>query len=171
MKINSISLLCLFVFLTMPCVNFALAGEIPNKTQIFSSWETFEVDKCASIWLIKRFINKDAEIKFFPPGSIITEGIPFDVPDAKFRRYHNMSTFESLMKHYDLKDAKLISIGKIIHDSEVNIWEKKVFDTTHVVGEKIISIINQSKTPAEIIEKSLQYFDLLYQQIEQVRIK
>jgi len=78
-----------------------------EKTLIFSTWEGFEADKCASIWLIKRFIDKNAKIKFFPKGSIITEGIPFDVPEAKLRRYHNMSTFESILKYYNLKDQNL----------------------------------------------------------------
>ena len=97
------------------------------KAETFSTWKGFEVDKCASIWLIKRFIDKNAKIKFFPKGNLITEGIPFDVPEAKLRRYHNMSTFESILKYYNLKDPKLIYIGKIIHDIEVNIWEKKKF--------------------------------------------
>ena len=69
-----------------------------EKMLIFSTWEGFEADKCASIWLIKRFIDKNAVINFFPKGEIVKEGIPFDTPDAKFRRYHNMSTFESLLR-------------------------------------------------------------------------
>ena len=136
------------------------------KAEIFSTWEGFEADKCASIWLIKRFIDKNAKIKFFPKGSIITEGIPFDVPEAKLRRYHNMSTFESILKYYNLKDPKLIYIGKIIHDIEVNIWDKKIFPETLLVEEAILSIIKQSKTADEIIEKSYQYFNSLYQRLE-----
>jgi len=96
-----------------------------EKELVFSTWDGFEVDKCASIWLIKRFIDENAVIKFFPKGEIIKQGIAFDTPDAIFRRYHNMSTFESLLKHYKLNDPKLIHIGKIIHDIEVNIWKKK----------------------------------------------
>ena len=137
-----------------------------EKTLIFSTWEGFEADKCASIWFIKRFIDKNAKIKFFPKGSIITEGIPFDVPEAKLRRYHNMSTFESILKYYNLKDPKLIYIGKIIHDIEVNIWDKKIFPETLLVEEAILSIIKQSKTADEIIEKSYQYFNSLYQRLE-----
>jgi hypothetical protein len=133
-----------------------------QKALVFSTWEGFEADKCASIWLIKRFIDKNAVIKYFPKGEIIKEGIPFDTPDAKFRRYHNMSAFESLLKHYNLQDPKLIYIGKIIHDIEVNIWEKKVFPETHKVQDEINKIILDSKNNGEVIEKSSKYFDLLY---------
>ena len=129
---------------------------------VFSTREGFEADKCASIWLLKRFIDKNAVIIFFPKGEIIKEGIPFDTPDAKLRRYHNMSTFESMLKHYELRDQRLILIGKIIHDIEVNIWEKKVFPETYKVQEEINKIIFNSKNSDEVIDKSCKYFDLLY---------
>ena len=121
------------------------------------------MDKCASIWLIKRFIDENAVIKFFPRGKIIKEGIPFDTPDAIFRRYHNMSTFESLLKHYKPHDPKLIYIGRIIHDIEVNIWEKKVVKETLIVQDAVNKIIWNVKDRNEVIQKSCIYFDLLYQ--------
>jgi hypothetical protein len=138
----------------------ALAEE---KGLIFSTWEGFEVDKCASIWLIKRFIDKKARIRFVPKGDIIKEGIPFDTPDAAFRRYHNISAFESLLKHYKLKDPKLIYVGKIIHDIEVNIWEKKVLKETLIVQDAVNKIIWNTKDRNEVIQKSGNYFDSLYQ--------
>ncbi len=146
---------------------FIVYGKLPcasaeQRGLVFSTWEGFEADKCASIWLIKRFIDKNAVIKFFPKGEIIKEGIPFDTPDAKFRRYHNMAAFESILRHYNLHDPKLTYMGKIIHDIEVNIWEKKVFPETHKVRDEINKIILNSKNGDEVIEKSCKYFDLLY---------
>ena len=102
-----------FLFFTY-YIPSSITATAEQKPSLFSTWEGFEVDKCASIWLIKRHINKKAIIKFFPKGQIIEEGVPFDTPDAMFRRYHNMSTFESLLRHYKLKDPKLIYLGKII---------------------------------------------------------
>ncbi len=154
----------LFVFLCM----IIAYGKPPitlaeEKGLVFSTWERFEVDKCASIWLIKRFIDENAVIKFFPKGEIIKEGIPFDTPDAIFRRYHNMSTFESLLKHYKLQDPKLIYIAKIIHDIEVNIWEKKVLKETLMVQDAVNKILWNVKDRNEVIQKSGNYFDSLYQ--------
>lgn len=151
-------LLCIVVVHERPLV--ALAKQ---KVLVFSTWDGFEVDKCASIWLIKRFIDKNAVIKFIPKGEIIKKGIPFDTPDALFRRYHNMSTFESLLKHYKLKDPKLIYIGKIIHDIEINIWEKKALEETLIVQDAVNKIIWNAKDRHEVIEKSCEYFDSLYQ--------
>jgi len=152
--------LFLYMLIAYVVPSNALAEE---KGLVFSTWEGFEVDKCASIWLIKRFIDENAVIKFFPKGEIIKEGIPFDTPDAIFRRYHNMSTFESLLKHYKLQDPKLIYIGKIIHDIEVNIWEKKVLKETLMVQDAVNKILWNVKDRNEVIQKSGNYFDSLYQ--------
>ncbi len=133
-----------------------------QKGQIFSTWEDFEADKCASIWLIKRFIDKNATIKIFPKGEVTDEGIPFDTPDAKLRRYHNMSTFESLLRHYKLKDPRLTYIGKIIHDIEVNTWKQKRFDETPAVQDAVNQIIWNSSNSDEVIDRTCEFFDSLY---------
>ncbi len=133
--------------------------------KVFSTWEGFEPDKCASIWLIKRFIDKNAVIKFFPKGKVIREGIPFDTPDAKLRRYHNMSTFESILFYYQLQDPKLVEIGKIIHDIEINVWARKMMARSEDVQRAIRRIIAAAKDNKTVIEKSCQYFDSLYAEI------
>jgi len=74
-----------------------------------------------------------------------------------------MSTFESLLKHYKLKDPKLTYVGKIIHDIEVNIWEKKVLKETLIVQDAVNKIIWNTKDRNEVIQKSGNYFDSLYQ--------
>lgn len=73
-----------------------------------------------------------------------------------------MSTFESILKHYNLRDQKLLYIGKIIHDIEVNIWERKALKETLMVQKAVNEIITNSKNNDEIIDKSLKYFDSLY---------
>ncbi|MCD6387981.1 MAG: chromate resistance protein [Desulfobulbaceae bacterium] len=155
--------ICTLVLLfLLPFISKTLAAEV-----VFSTWDVFETDKCASIWLIKRFIDPKAEIRFFPHGTSITEGIPFDTPEAKFRRYATKSTFETLLEHYDIKDPWLKYIGRIIHDIEVNVWEKKVYGESTKVLEAIRLIIVKNEGNNEaIMEKSLQYFDAFYQSQE-----
>lgn len=132
---------------------------------MFVTREGFEVDKCASIWLIKRFIDSNADIQFLPKDAIVRKGIPFDIPEAKFRRYHNMSTYESLMKHYGLQDARLVRIGRIIHDIEVNIWERKMCTETPEVQAAINGIILTAKDSDEVVDRSVTYFDSLYEKL------
>ncbi|MFH1147266.1 MAG: chromate resistance protein ChrB domain-containing protein [Pseudomonadota bacterium] len=136
-----------------------------QKIPVFYTWEGFEADKCASIWLIKRFISKNAVFKFCPKGETLTEGIPFDTPDAKFRRYHNMSAFESFLKHYEVHEPALVYIGKIIHDIEVNKWEQKVMPESVRVQNEINRIILKHENAGEVIEKSCVFFDSLHREV------
>jgi hypothetical protein len=160
MRMRSVfTLYALVLLFLLPFISKTLAAEA-----VFSTWDVFETDKCASIWLIKRFIDPKAEIRFSPHGTSITEGIPFDTPEAQFRRYATKSTYETLLEHYDLKDPQLKYIGRLIHDIEVNVWEKKVYNESTKVMEAIRLIIVQNEgNNKAITEKSLEYFDAFYQ--------
>lgn len=164
MRIN-IFIFCLifiFIFMFFSSGDHAVCRASEKKQTIFTTWKVFEVDKCASIWLIKRFINKDAVIRVIPRGETAEEGILFDMPDAKFKRTFNLSTYESFLRHYKLKDPKLIQIGRIVHDVEINTWGRKKFPETRMIMEAINAIIMSIKDSDEIIAKSLEYFDSLY---------
>lgn len=143
----------------------SMPAAMADSPTVFSTWTGFEVDKCASIWLIKTYINSDAEIRFYSKDDKTIEGILFDTPTAKFRRYFNMSTYESLMKHYKINDPALGYIGKIIHDIEINTWEKKVMPETIEVRDSVNKIIWETKGNAEVIKKTNEYFEFLYDRI------
>ena len=110
--------------------------------------------------------GSEAQIRLYQKGEHIKDSILFDTPDAKFRRYHNASTYETLLTHYKLVDKHLIYIGKIIHDIEVNVWEKKTLPETLTVQHAVIDIITSSDTPDEIITRSMVYFDGLYKDLK-----
>ncbi len=152
-------LLCIFTF-------YPIDSRAESQPPVFATWDIFEVDKCASIWLIKRFIDTEAQIRLYPKGGQITEGVPFDTPDAKFRRYHNASTYETLLRHYKIRDERLIYIGRIVHDIEINTWEKKVMQESRYVTDQIVSIINESKSSRDVIDRSLDFFDALYAKLK-----
>lgn len=155
-KARSALILALFLLLSP---SFACCD---SSKAIFSTWDIFEVDKLASIWLIKRFIDPQAQIKLYPKGDVIEEGIPFDTPDAKFRRSYNISTYEMLLRHYNIKDQRCFYISKIIHDIEINTWEKKVMAESRSVIDAIQAIIENASTSDETIARSIDYFDKLY---------
>lgn len=157
-----------FSFSLLLCIYLCYPIDIRAESQplVFATWNIFEVDKCSSIWLIKRFIDTEAQIRLYPKGEQIKKGIPFDTPDAKFRRYHNASTYETLLRHYKIRDDWLIYIGRIIHDVEINIWEKKVMKESRFVTNKINRIINQSKSSREVIDRSLIFFDAFYAKLK-----
>jgi hypothetical protein len=79
------------------------------------------VDRMASAWLIRRFIDKDARFKFVPgkgyrpdPGEL-----RFDMFEAEFTHEGDRCTFEVLLHKFGLTDRALKQIAEIVHDIDL----------------------------------------------------
>ena len=69
--------------------------------------EKIEVDRVACPWLIKKFIDRDAEFIFLPHDTDWTkvdDGIVFDVPNCELGHHDDDVSFNSIMKKYGLTD-------------------------------------------------------------------
>ncbi len=82
------------------------------------------VDRVASPWLIRRFIDSDAEFLFVPKSEIDrvakeTGAIPFDAPGVELGHHEGRCSFESIILKYDLKEPGLLRLAKIIHAADV----------------------------------------------------
>ena len=82
------------------------------------------VDRVACPWLITRFIDSEAEFLFVPKSQINqvsqeTGAIPFDAPDVELGHHEGRCSFESIILKYDLKDAGLLRMAKIVHAADV----------------------------------------------------
>jgi len=130
-----------------------------ENVHIYSTGSIMEIDRCASAWLIKRFVDKDAVFQFFPDGEIVEVGIPFDTPDAELSRTHRRSTFEVIMNKYKIIDKRLDMLGKSIHDIEINFWGKKDLSESDVLAAEVNQIINQAENNNDCFQKCFIYFD------------
>jgi hypothetical protein len=82
------------------------------------------VDRVACPWLIRRFVDSEADFVFVPPSQVKTvaretSAIPFDVPDVELSHHENHCSFESIMLKYELKDPALVRLAKIVHAADV----------------------------------------------------
>jgi hypothetical protein len=107
---------CVLLVIAMGCTG-AVADE---GRHLYSTGRIMEVDRVASAWLIKRYIDPKAEFLFFEDGRLITQGTAFDTPDARFSRTHNLATFEVLMRHFKVDDARVAAMAAAIHQLEIN---------------------------------------------------
>ncbi len=83
------------------------------------------VDRVACPWLIKRFIDSEAEILFVPKSKIQEtaereNAIPFDAPGVEYGHHDGKCTFEVLIEKFDLKDRGLLRLAKIIHAADTD---------------------------------------------------
>jgi hypothetical protein len=88
------------------------------------TWVTrtgIKVDRMASAWLIRRFIDPNARFKFVPAkGYRPEEGeLRFDMFEAEFTHEGDQCTFEVLVRRFGLADPALRAIAEIVHDIDV----------------------------------------------------
>jgi hypothetical protein len=83
------------------------------------------VDRVACPWLIRRFIDKDAEFLFVSADEVLAlakrEGaIPYDVAGVELGHVDGRCSFESIMVKYQLTDPALQRLATIIHGADIS---------------------------------------------------
>jgi len=87
--------------------------------------ENGNVDRIACPWLIKRFIDPDAEFLFAPKEMVFKlakelDAIPFDIPDVELGHVEGRCSFESILRKYGLEDNRaLAALAGIVHAADV----------------------------------------------------
>ena len=77
------------------------------------------VDRIASAWLIKRFIDPDAQFVFAAPAEFPADAIPFDAPGVELSHHGEDCTFETLVKRARLRDRRLTRLAEIVHEADL----------------------------------------------------
>jgi hypothetical protein len=77
------------------------------------------VDRLASAWLIKRFIDPDATFVFAEPGHFPADAIAFDTPGVELSHDGDDCTFETLIKRAGLRDRRLARLAEIVHEADL----------------------------------------------------
>lgn len=78
------------------------------------------IDRLASAWLIKQFIDKSPRFYFVADGETVEGAIPFDMFGAEFTHHGEDCTFETLLKQFALTESKGLSeLAEIVHDIDL----------------------------------------------------
>ncbi|HEX5702575.1 MAG TPA: chromate resistance protein ChrB domain-containing protein [Pyrinomonadaceae bacterium] len=78
------------------------------------------IDRLASAWLIKQFIDKRPRFYFVAEGETVPNAIPFDMFGAEFTHHGEDCTFETLLKRFGLSDTRGLSeLAQIVHDIDL----------------------------------------------------
>jgi len=124
------------------------------------------VDRCASAWLIKRFIDKDAVFEFISRESPVPEGaIAFTLPSAELSPVGGVrTTFDALVEKYRVKDPIVTKIKDLVRDYEFNEENPDRMSLRETLGvcHVLKGLEKTSQTDAETISKALIVMDALY---------
>jgi hypothetical protein len=91
-------------------------------------WITRErpkIDRLACPWLIKKFVDKDAEFIYVPFNQVLDkakklQAIPFDIPDVEFTHYDDQCTFDYIIKKYKITDPAVLVMAVIVRGADTD---------------------------------------------------
>ena len=90
-------------------------------------WVTRErpkTDRIACPWLIRNFIDPEAEFLYVPADEVLAvaereDAISYDAPDARYTHRDRLCTFEVLLADFDITDPALARLARIVHGADI----------------------------------------------------
>jgi len=119
------------------------------------------VDRIGSAWLIKRFIDPEAEFVFAPSKEFPSDAIPFDAAGVEFGHQGEDCTFETLVSRLGQRDRRMTHLAEIIH--EVDLRDQKFpRDEARGIDLAIRGLLATFKDDQEVLAHGMILFDGLY---------
>jgi len=91
------------------------------RGRVWVTRKGIQIDRMATVWLIRRFVDRDARFKFVPAKGYerAANEVRFDMFDAEFTHEGDRCTFEVLMTRLGLDDRAVAAIAEIVHDVDL----------------------------------------------------
>ncbi len=148
--------------LAVPAIKLADTSDYQGKL-----WVTRKnpfVDRMASAWLIRKFIDKRALFSFSDeqnPGGAGSGRVTFDMRGGDFTHAGDLCTFEVLIKTFGIRDKSAKKISEIVHELDV---KDDRYDNPESPGveEVLAGIRKTAKNDREALERGMAVFAMLY---------
>jgi hypothetical protein len=146
-----------------PTEQDAMAAKSEYRGRVWVTRSGIFVDRIASAWLIRRFIDRDARFKFVADSKARRQSneLRFDMFDGEFTHVGDRCTFEVLLDRFSLADPALQAIGEIVHDIDLKDEKFRRDDAAGI--ERVLSGIAASNADDNArLDRGSQLFDDLY---------
>jgi hypothetical protein len=125
------------------------------------------VDRIACPWLIRRFIDRDAEFLYVEPQDVLrvareNDAVPYDVEGVELGHVDGRCSFESIVLYYKLDDPALARMAAIVHGADV---EADLARTPESAGLKALAMGFRKlygDRDHEKLEAQMPVYDALY---------
>lgn len=131
------------------------------------AWVTckgIKVDRISSAWLIRRFVDPEARLRFIDPARETPRAgeLTFDMVGGDFTHEADRCTFETLRRRAGIREAALVPIAEIVHDIDLKDGKFARPETRGI--ERILSgIFRTCATDEERLDRGFALFDELYE--------
>lgn len=122
------------------------------------------VDRMASAWLIRRFVDPQARFAFLAEGDSpapAAETVFYDLPGAEFTHVGELCTFEVLAKAFNLKSKAIRQIAAIVHDLDCKDEKYRVAEGKGL-EEILLGIRKTASDDQGALELGMQVFEMLH---------
>lgn len=117
------------------------------------------VDRLACAWLIRRFIDPNAKIRY--TNTPEAHELPFDMKGVVFGHFQNLCSFETIMTIFKIEDAALKSVAEVIH--EIDLRDGRYFQPeTDGVSGILKGWLHAGFTDEELESHGIALFEGLY---------
>ncbi|WP_316634512.1 chromate resistance protein ChrB domain-containing protein [uncultured Flavobacterium sp.] len=131
-------------------------------------WITRErpkIDRIACPWLIKKFVDQEAEFLYVPFDEVIAKAtalnaIPFDIPNVEFTHYNDECTFDYIIKKYQIKDPAVLIMSKIVRGADTDRHE--IAKESAGLWAISAGLSHNITNDAELLKNGMILYDALY---------
>lgn len=131
-------------------------------------WITRErpkIDRIACPWLIKRFVDQDAEIIYVPFDQVITkskelDAIPFDLPNVEYTHYGDRCTFDYILQKHKLTDPALQIMAVIVRGADTD--RHDIASQASGLWAISAGLAQNTADDHELLSKGMMIYDALY---------
>jgi hypothetical protein len=126
-----------------------------------------EIDRVASAWLIRRFIDPKAKFVFAKNAASIRNALPFDFAEGEFSHHGEDCTFETMLQRFRITDKALRKIAEMVHDADL---EDEKFQRPECIGiDRVLKgWAKQGMPDTKILEQGGACLDGLYAALQRL---
>jgi AraC-like DNA-binding protein len=131
-------------------------------------WITRErpkIDRIACPWLIRKFVDQDAEFIFVPFDQVLNkakelDAIPFDIPNVEFTHYNEDCTFDYIVKKYKIQDPAVLIMSKIVRGADTD--RHDIAKESAGLWAISAGLSHNITDDAELLKNGMVIYDALY---------
>jgi hypothetical protein len=149
-----------------------MTSTLPDKpkARVWVTRAGIYVDRIASAWLIRRFVDPEARFRFVAPKQFHPEPgeIRFDMFEGEFTHDGDLCTFETLCRHFALRDPAIKAISEMVHDIDC---KDDKFGRVETPGLQLVldGITRANAADEDRLARGAALFDELYEQLRKGR--
>jgi hypothetical protein len=129
---------------------------------IWATRRRVHIDRTACAWLIRRFVDSDAEFVFVDdPDDVPADATPFDMRGVELGHHEGRCSFETILVRYQLDDPALGRIGKVVHEADIG---DERYDAPEAAGIDTLlrGLALNARDDQHMLDQTALLYDALY---------